>query len=279
MVIQAFTNLLSNSNPNVLRRGLLWLLFVSFYFSTTPLNAQENKSHQPAWISPTTGMKFLKIPAGCFNMGTDNGFAFESPVHKVCVDDFYLGQFEVTQEQWMKFMPENLSKFSGESRPVERVSWNDTKKFIQKLNNAENTNKYRLPREAEWEYAARAGTTTQFYWGDKIDNRFVWYFGTSNYKTQPVGLKNPNPFGLYDILGNVWEWVEDWFSNEYYQNSPIENPAGPSSGRFKVKRGGSEANLISHIKSHTRYRAHPDKRHHINGFRISFSQNTLDLGK
>jgi formylglycine-generating enzyme len=246
-------------------------LFLLLAFLISPTIAQETKQLPNNRVSPSTGIEFLRIPAGCFRMGTENGFDFESPVHDVCVNEFYLGKFEVTQEQWGKLMPENLSKFSGNSRPVERVSWNDAKIFIKKLNVAENTQKYRLPNEAEWEYAARGGTSTQFYWGEEIDNNYVWYFGTSNYKTQKVGSKKPNPFGLYDILGNVWEWVEDWFANDYYAKSPVKNPKGPETGRFKVKRGGSQANLISHIKSHTRYRAKPDKRHHINGFRVAYS--------
>ena len=241
--------------------------------AATPTFAQESNTIQNKWVSPSTGIEFIQIPGGCFNMGTEDGFDFESPVHKVCVNEFYLGVFEVTQEQWLKLMPENFSKFSGKSLPVERVSWNDAKSYIKKLNQAENTQKYRLPSEAEWEYAARGGTTTQFYWGDKIDNSYVWYFGTSNYKTHPVGSKKPNPFGLYDVMGNVWEWVEDWFASDYYKNSPVQNPKGPETGRFRVKRGGSQANLISHIKSHTRYRKLPDLRHHINGFRIAFSPN------
>ena len=156
------------------------------------------------------------------------------------------------------------------------MSWNDAKDYIKKLNASESTTKYRLPTEAEWEYAARGGTSTEFFWGDKIDDDFVWYFGTSNYKTHPVGSKKPNPFGLYDVLGNVWKWVEDWFSKDYFKTSPIKNPKGPSTGRFKVKRGGSQANLISHIKSHTRYRAPANRRHYINGFRIAFSGNKIN---
>ena len=145
------------------------------------------------------------------------------------------------------------------------------------MNDSESTTKYRLPTEAEWEYAARGGTSTEFFWGDTIDDDFVWYFGTSNYKTHPVGSKKPNHFGLYDVLGNVWEWVEDWFSKDYFKTSPIKNPKGPSTGRFKVKCGGSQANLISHIKSHTRYRAHENRRHYFIGFRIAFSDNKTNL--
>ena len=260
---------------STLKLHLAFLCFTLCTCLTTPVIALESKAPPSEWISLTTGMEFIHIPAGCFNMGTENGFKFESPVHKVCVDEFYLGKFEVTQEQWMKFMKDNFSKFSGKSLPVERVSWNDAKSFIKKLNHAENTQKYRLPQEAEWEYAARAGTTSQFYWGDKIDNSYVWYFGTSNYKTHPVGSKKPNSFGLYDMMGNVWEWVEDWFASDYFKNSPMQNPKGPETGRLKVRRGGSQANLISHIKSHTRFRSVPDKRHHIIGFRVAFSPDKL----
>ena len=233
------------------------------------IHAKELKIKE--WVSPSTQIKFLKIPAGCFQMGSNQGFKFEAPVHKVCVDTFYLGKYEVTQKQWAILNKNNLSRFKGDNNPVQRVSWTDAKDYIKKLNDSESTTKYRLPTEAEWEYAARGGTSTEFFWGDKIDNDFVWYFGTSNYKTHPVGSKKPNPFGLYDVLGNVWEWVEDWFSKEYFKISPIKNPKGPSTGRFKVKRGGSQANLISHIKSHTRYRAPVNRRHYINGFRIAFS--------
>ena len=170
------------------------------------------------------------------------------------------------------FLKTRISQiFLGENHPVQRVSWNDARDYLQLLNTTEKTDRYRLPTEAEREYATREGTSTQFYWGNEINNDYVWYFVTSDYKSHPVGHKKPNPFGLCDILGNVWEWVEDWFSNDYFKTSPTQNPKGPPSGDFKVKRGGSQANLINHIKSHTRYRAPVDKRHYINGFRIAFS--------
>jgi formylglycine-generating enzyme required for sulfatase activity len=251
----------------------LFLAFSLVYIlgmDTHPSVAQE-KSANAVWVSPSTQMEFIKIPGGCFLMGSNNGFDFEAPAHKVCVDSFYLGKYEVTQKQWSIFQEIDNSKFKGDNHPAQRVSWNDAKTYLEKLNKAEKTSQYRLPTEAEWEYAARGGTSTEFFWGDKINNDYVWYFGTSNYRAHPVGLKKTNPFGLYDILGNVWEWVEDWFSNEYFKKSPIQNPQGPKTGRFKVKRGGSQANLISHIKSHTRYRAPVNKRHYINGFRIALS--------
>jgi formylglycine-generating enzyme len=264
-------------NAFLLKQLILSLLITLSCSGVSPALEKKEKVIKKIWVSPSTQMQFLKIPAGCFLMGSDNGFDFEAPVHKVCVDSFYLGTYEVTQKQWSIFKDQNLSKFIGENHPVQRVSWNDTQDYLQRLNTAEKTDRYRLPSEAEWEYAARGGTTTQFYWGDKINNDYVWYFGTSDYKSHPVGQKKPNPFGLYDILGNVWEWVGDWYSNDYFKTSPEQNPQGPTSGRFKVKRGGSQANLISHIKSHTRYRAPADKRHYINGFRIAFSATEEDL--
>ena len=259
-------------NKNFRKAGLAFLIStLSFIGLFIPYTDAQGNTEKNMSISPSTKMEFLKIPGGCFLMGSNKGFVFEAPVHKVCVDTFYLGKYEVTQKQWTVFQKNNLSRFKGENRPVQRVSWDDAKDYLKKFNQAEKTSKYRLPTEAEWEYAARGGTSTEFFWGDQIDNDYVWYFGTSNYQAHPVGLKKPNPFGLYDILGNVWEWVEDWYSRDYFKTSPKKNPTGPKFGRFKVKRGGSQANLISHIKSHTRYRAPKNRRHYINGFRIAFS--------
>jgi formylglycine-generating enzyme required for sulfatase activity len=126
----------------------------------SPAIGQEEKVTKKIWVSPSTQMQFLKIPAGCFLMGSDNGFDFEAPVHKVCVDSFYLGTYEVTQKQWSLFKEQNRSKFIGPNHPVQRVSWNDAQDYLQRLNAAEKTDRYRLPSEAEWEYAARGGTTT-----------------------------------------------------------------------------------------------------------------------
>ncbi len=241
------------------------------FFCQEPVGAEPVSLELKATLSPATGMRFLKIPGGCFLMGSDAGFFYEQPVHEVCVDEFFLGKFEVTQKEWRTLMDSNPSKFVGDDHPVDRVSWNDAHAFIEKLNASEKTGRYRLPTEAEWEYAARAGTTTTYYWGDEVDNDFVWYYGTSDFSTHPVGTKKPNGFGLYDMLGNVWEWVSDWYANDYFKNSPRNNPQGPESGKFKVRRGGSSANLVSHIRSSTRYRGKLDHRHHILGFRVAFS--------
>ncbi len=258
-------------------------------------------------ISNSIGIDLVLIPPGKFMRGTSPKQVTQfsekyqghlrkrgqNYYHQVTISSpFYLSTTELTQKQFGKIV---VSYEVEESEhPLVSVSWVEAIQFCNALSKREGlafcyTKKdsdwildisrdgYRLPTEAEWEYAARGGTTTQFYWGDKINNDHVWYFGTSDYKSHPVGQKKPNPFGLYDMLGNVWEWVEDWFSNNYFKTSPTQNPKGPPSGRFKVKRGGSQANLVSHIKSHTRYRAPVDKRHYINGFRIAFSVTKEDL--
>jgi len=225
------------------------------------------------YVSPQTGIEFVELSGGCYRMGSDwqKGFDFERPVHEVCVGPFMIGLTEVTQRQWLSVMETNPSKFQGADRPVNRVSHDDAQAFIARLNAMEKTGLYRLPTEAEWEYAARAGTTTEYYWGDAMDDDYAWYYGTSDFTTHPVATKKPNRFGLYDMLGNVWEWVSDWFSVDYYKVSPRDNPKGPPDGTFRARRGGSSANLITHVRSATRYRSRPDKRHHIFGLRLARS--------
>ncbi len=223
------------------------------------------------WKSPSTGIEFIKIPGGCYIMGDNQGYEYEKPEHEVCVHDFYLGKFEVTQAQWLKLMSENPSKFVGEKNPVNRISWLDAVEYIENLNKLESTDLYRLPTEAEWEYAARAGTKTRYYWGDEINNDYVWYYGSSNFTMHPVGTKLPNAWGLYDMVGNVWEWVSDWYDFHYYKKSPRNYPLGPKKSKFKTRRGGSMANLVSYVRSASRYRDKIDKRHYILGFRIARS--------
>lgn len=194
-------------------------------------------------------MQMVLIHPGEFLMGSPlmgKGRGGDETQHRVRITKpFYIGKYEVTQEQWQAVMRNNPSKFKGAKNPVERVSWNDCQRFIKRLNSIVPGGGFRLPTEAEWEYAARAGTTTRFYWGDdpnerEIDN-YAWYGwdkGNTRKKTHPVGTKKPNPWGLYDISGNVWEWCSDWYSEKYYNNSPVNNPQGPASGKYKVTRGG-----------------------------------------
>lgn len=223
------------------------------------------------FVSPSTQMEFVKIPAGCYAMGDDQGYAYERPAHRVCVGSFFLGRYEVTQKQWGLLMEENRSRFLGENLPVQRVSWEDAREFIRRLNEREGTDRYRLPTEAEWERAARAGTQTRYYWGDEIDNAYVWFYGSAGFTMHPVGTRRPNAFGLYDMLGSVWEWVSDWYDSKYYSISPRDNPTGPATGRMRVRRGGSIANLSTYVRCASRYRDRPGKRHYILGFRVARS--------
>ncbi|MBA4348368.1 MAG: hypothetical protein C0415_00040 [Thermodesulfovibrio sp.] len=190
-------------------------------------------------VTDTTGLEMILVKSGCFQMGSDGYYA-----HEVCVDDFYIGKYEVTQGQWKAIMGDNPSRFEdcGDNCPVESVSWDDVQEFINKLNQKTEKN-YRLPTEAEWEYAARSGGKNEKWAGTSNQSElgeYAWYRENSGDKTHPVGQKKPpNGLGIYDMSGNVWEWVSDWFDVNYYKNSPKDNPKGPSSGSYKALRGGS----------------------------------------
>ena len=218
-------------------------------YSLSPKNltlVEDNSDIPKNFTSPSTGMELVLIPAGKFMMGSPSGdqerYDDEGPVHEVIIKNpFYVGKYPVTQKQWEKIMGSNPSKFRGEDRPVESVSWNDVQEFIKKLNEKESAGKYRLPSESEWEYACRAGTTTRYSFGDdesKLDD-YAWYSENSGSETHPVGQNNPNPWGLYDIHGNVWEWCQDnWHGN--YDGAPSDGSAWESgSGSDRVDRGGS----------------------------------------
>ncbi len=191
-------------------------------------------------VEPTSGLEFVWVKGGCFQMGDrfGEGDDNEKPVHEVCVDSFGMGRYEVTQGQWQKIMGNNPSKFTkGNNYPVEQVSWVDTQDFIRKLNS--HTGKsFRLPTEAEWEYAACSGGKKEMYAGGSDIDRLAWYDGNSGDSPHPVGTKEPNGLGLYDMSGNVWEWCSDWYDKNYYQHSLRNNPQGPSSGSFRVIRDG-----------------------------------------
>ena len=182
----------------------------------------------------------IRIKAGCFMMGTnqdaiyeddDNNYR-EKPAHKVCLDGFYIDTYEVTQKKWDAVMKMNRSVFHHPEQPITHIYWREARSYCHKVGK-------RLPTEAEWEYAARAGSKTKFPWGDEIDDDFLWYAGNSPRVIPHVGKKKPNSWGLYDMMGNVWEWVEDWLSHEYYKNSPVNNPKGPARRSFRVIRGAS----------------------------------------
>jgi formylglycine-generating enzyme required for sulfatase activity len=222
------------------------------------------------------GIKFIFIQSGCFQMGNDkpptDQTIGETPSHRVCIDKpFYLGETEVTQKQWQDIMGSNPSKVKSEDRPVNRVSWNDVQDFIQKLNAKEGGDFFRLPTEAEWEYAARAGSDDDYSFGDNPGSlaKYAW-FGNLGYKGSPhdVAQKEPNELGLYDMYGNVWEWVQDWYDGTYYSNSPANNPSGPETGKYRVYRGGSYIGKAFNLRSAVRFSALPSTRTHDLGFRL-----------
>jgi formylglycine-generating enzyme required for sulfatase activity len=225
---------------------------------------------------PFAGMRFVKIAAGCFLMGRDTevkeSSAIELPQHRVCIEKpFYLGETEVTQKQWEAVMGSNPSKYKSLYKPVEKVNWNDVQEFIKRLNAQEGGNAFRLPTEAEWEYAARAGTTTLYSFGDNPKDLvdYAW-FGNEGYhgSSHEVGTKKPNPWGLQDMHGNVWEWVQDWYDPNYYHNSPEKDPKGPDSGQYRVYRGGSWVGKAINLRSALRYSGLPVSRTGDIGFRL-----------
>ena len=209
-------------------------------------NKEREKEREEEYsnTSEAKEAKFVLIPAGTLIMGSpaDEPKRGEGETqHEVTISKpFYMQTTPVTQAQWHHVMGNNPSYFKGNPNlPVERVSWNDVQKFIQKLNKMEKTDKYRLPTEAQWEYAARAGTTTMFYTGNSEDDlsHAGWYGKNSDNRTHPVGQKVPNAWGLYDIHGNIFEWVQDVFGE--YPAGSVTDPEGSSSGYHRVCRGGS----------------------------------------
>jgi formylglycine-generating enzyme required for sulfatase activity len=224
------------------------------------------------------GMKFVLVPAGTFMMGADKNFDEASddelPRHQVTISKpFYLGVYEVTQQQWKDVMGNNPSKFKGRDNPVETVSWEDAQDFIRHLNQKEGHSRYRLPTEAEWEYAARAGSTSTYFFGDNKSQLgdYAWYEDNSGREAHPVGQKRPNAWGLYDMIGNVWEWNQDWLGDTYYANSPSSDPTGPSSSAYRVVRGCGWNIGAGICRSALRSGGGPASRSEYCGFRLALS--------
>jgi formylglycine-generating enzyme required for sulfatase activity len=263
------------------------------------------------------GIEFVYVKGGTFQMGS-NVSNDEKPIHKVKVSSFWMGKYEVTQKQYEDIIDNNPSYFKkkwfgrSNNHPVEKVSWYDAVEFCNALSrkvgrkpyyrinkkkkDPNNTRKYddkkwiikinkkangfRLPYEAEWEYAARAGTTTKYYWGDRSDSESVdkyavyrnnsWDKGESSFKygTHRVGTKKSNQYGLYDMSGNIREWCYDWYDKNYYKNSPKRNPKGASGGSYRVSRGGGWKNRIGDLRLANRIYRFPDGRISYLGFRL-----------
>ena len=241
----------------------------------TTLKEETPPERQEVLADPIKPIEFVLVKGGCFQMGDafGDGKADEKPVHPVCVDDYYLGKYEITQDQWQSVMGNNPSFFKscGEKCPVEQVNWNDIQEFIKKLN-AKTKKAYRLPTEAEWEYAARSGGKKEKYAGTNSDaelGKYAWYSANSGGSAHPAGQKQPNSLGLYDMTGNVWEWCQDWYGETYYNQSPRRNPSGPPSGTRRVLRGGAWLFEPAGIRAAVRYGLTPASRTDLYGFRLS----------
>jgi len=216
--------------------------------------------------------QFAQIPAGTFQMGDiiGNGWPHERPVHTVNITQpFSMLKTEVTQGQWRAVLGNDPSDFDscGDTCPVENVNWHDVLHFLSTLNARDPGKNYRLPTEAEWEYAARAGTTGD-YAGTGVLDDMGWYADNSGSATHPAAEKQPNAWGLYDMHGNVWEWVQDWYASGYYGVSPTDDPPGPPTGMHPVSRGGSWRHAIKVTRCAARSSIPPHMRYADYGFRL-----------
>ena len=242
----------------------------------------------PTHYTNSLGMTFIWIPAGSFTMGSPQnepaGSYDERPLHQVTLtESFFMQETEVTQAQWKAVMGNNPSDHkSCPDCPVENVSWDDAQAFITRIN-MRGEGIYALPTEAQWEYAARAGTSTAFYNGgitntdcgyDPNLNAIGWYCNHPDRQSQPVAQKAPNAFGLYDMSGNVKEWCQDWYLYVYYSRSPSVDPTGPATGDYRILRGGGWYSRVEKCRSASRSFNYPDVRLFDIGFRL-----TLTLGR
>ncbi|MBF0548096.1 MAG: SUMF1/EgtB/PvdO family nonheme iron enzyme [Candidatus Riflebacteria bacterium] len=220
-------------------------------------------------LSATLDLLMVKIPSGTFAMGNANIAGDAIPVHNVTISKpFYIGMYDVTQAQFMQALNTDPTAFPGDSnRPVDKAAYFDAVNFCNWLSDYTGLNRcftydasgsaicdftangYRLPTEAEWEYACRAGSFSEYYWGDAFDSAFAWYSGNWPGYTHPVGTRNPNNFGLYDMSGLVWEWCWDWYDSNYYSVSPSTDPTGPATGTNRILRGGSWGSLAPNLRA------------------------------
>jgi len=241
---------------------------------------KDLKRKHPNPIEP----EMVSIQGGSFRMGCVSGSkdcsSDEKPVHTVTVGSFLMSKYEVTFNEWdacvaaggCSHYPVD-NKSSRGQRAVNKVSWDDVQQYIKWLNQ-ETGKRYRLPTEAEWEFAARAGTKTVYSWGKSKSSagKYTWYdknaYDVGDKYAHRVGAKKANPWGLYDMHGNVWEWVQDWYDKKAYSNSAKNNPQGPSSGRYRVLRGGSWYYGAGNLLSAFRYYYSPDYRYDVLGFRL-----------
>ena len=235
-------------------------------------NTNLSQGASPSTNTPATPTNMVLIPAGRFQMGDLD--QVDAKPHEVAVSAFFMDRTLVTQEQYEKVLGDNPSRWKSNRNPVEQVRWSDAVRFCNQRSMLEglrpcydlktwqsdfNADGYRLPTEAEWEYACRAGTTTAFFFGDSPSKlgEYAWFDKNSDGHPHPVGQNQPNPWGLYDICGNVWEWCNDFYRVDYYQESPRVDPKGPATGQTKVVRGGAWRFRAEHCRSGCRYNESP----------------------
>ena len=220
-------------------------------------------------VTNSIGMQLVHIPAGKFVMGEDA--PGRGPVREVQVAPFYMGVYEVTQAQWQAVMGFNPSEYQDPRRPVEQVTWLQVQAFLEELNRLEGTNKYRLPSEAEWEYAARAGSQGRYFFGAEAGwlGRYA-LFGVTN-GTRPVGSKYPNPWGLYDVYGNVWEWVQECWHDDYTGAPDDSRVWGGGDCSQRTLRGGGWSNRANYMESTARGSYSPTSEDVNNGFRVAMA--------
>ena len=235
-----------------------WLLILASLLATSCQKADDSAptAAAPEIITTAGGIEMVAIPSGRFLMGSTNGKDDESPVREVAVSAFLMDRCEMTQANYAKHVPINGSHFKGPDRPVEMIRWADAALFCNLRSRAEGfapcydeetgecnfaANGYRLPTEAEWEYACRAGATgdTDFGSDPRLLSQYAWYADNSDKQTKPVGKKKPNAWGLCDMTGNVAEWCNDVYQSDYYRSSPASDPHGPGDGERRVLRGGA----------------------------------------
>lgn len=220
--------------------------------------------HLPTHID-SLGMEFVRIPAGSFPIsGTD--------IRAIVSEPFYLGIYEVTQEQWQEVMGSNPSYYEGSNLPVDSISWDDAQEFIARLNARKGHTRYRLPTELEWELAARAGTTTSYFFGKTAApmSDYAWFKDNARLVTHPVGTKLPNPYGLYDMYGNVWEWTQDWYA-PYPDGTELKDYSGAETGVRRIIRGGSWNNAAGFCRSTARSSYNPGNRVTGVGLRLALT--------
>lgn len=253
-------------------------LILAWAMSTrdTPQSAAVPAASSGEAVVPNSiGMEMVPIPGGNFVMGRASsdgqGGAGELPARSVMILPFLMSKQEVTQVQWVAVMGYNPSRYKDPRRPVDQVNWLQVQEFIQRLNRKENTNKYRLPSEAEWEYAARAGSAGVYWFGDGVDAlpQYAWFGGQGDAGTAPAGKKKPNPWGLYDIYGNVWEWVADCWHPDYTGAPPDGRVWQGGDCSARVVRGGGWDSPAASLRSSARGSQGVDMNDSATGVRLA----------